>query len=261
MFEVNANRLVGELAAELPGAAQVLQRANIDFCCGGKLTLERACAARNLDPNKILAELEAAAAQIAQAPGAHWNSQPVEALISHIVEKHHAYVRRETPTLQAWLDKVVNVHGANHPELTRVRHSFTAMASEMAQHMAKEELLLFPAIHRLAAPNPPNSDTSQAIAAPVAQMMREHDNTGNDLEQIRQLSGDYTPPPDACATYRALYQGLAAFDLDMREHVHLENNVLFPRALALGHVDPNNANDVSPASPHATPTAATPVHG
>ena len=246
MIEVNASRLVGELAAELPGAAQVFQRANIDFCCGGKLSLEKASVARGLDPNKVLAELEASASSTARAdaPGSRWNQLPVQALISHIVEKHHAYVRRETPTLLAWLDKVVRVHGANHPELARVRHSFTAMASEMAQHMAKEELLLFPAIVKLASPNPPAAETSQAIAAPVAQMIREHDHTGNDLEQIRQASGDYTPPPDGCATYRALYQGLAAFESDMREHVHLENNVLFPRALALGQVDP-----------HATTTA------
>lgn len=236
MITVNSTRSVGELAAEVPGAAQIFQRANIDFCCGGKQSLEQACTAQGLDAQQLLSELEAAAAKVAGTPeaGGTWVNQPVDALIQHIVTTHHAFVRRETPTLQAWLDKVVRVHGERHPELTRVRHSFASMAADMAQHMAKEELLLFPAIARLAGPNPPAPEAAQAIAAPVKQMIREHDNTGHDLAEIREATGDYTPPPDGCATYRALYEGLAAFELDMRQHVHLENNILFPRAMALG---------------------------
>lgn len=231
---IDQSSVVAALVTEVPGAAQVFQRFGIDFCCGGKRTLGAACQAKGLDLAKLMAELELGATRSDQTTDAHWQTEPVAALIAHIVTRHHAYVRQQTQALLTWLDKVVQVHGERHPELARVRHSFSGMASEMAQHMAKEELLLFPAIVKMASPEPPAAQTARAISEPIQAMMREHDHTGRDLAEVRKASGDFTPPPDACATYRALYQGLAAFEDDMRQHVHLENNILFPRALALG---------------------------
>lgn len=238
---INASRKVGELATEVPGAAQVFQRAGIDFCCGGEKTLDAACAAHGVDAATVVAELALRAGNVAESSDAHWREEPVQDLITHIVKQHHAYVRRESPTLQAWLDKVVQVHGGRHPELAQIRQSFIGVIAELSQHMAKEELLLFPAIARLASPNPPDAQTAAAISAPVQQMIREHDHTGNDLAEMRQASGGYRVPADGCATYRVLFEGLAAFEADMHRHVHLENNILFPRAMAMGGHAPQAA--------------------
>ncbi|HWG37511.1 MAG TPA: iron-sulfur cluster repair di-iron protein [Terriglobales bacterium] len=232
---LSASRSLGELAVEVPGAAGVFERVGLDFCCGGKQTLHAACANKGLDEQEVLAALEFG--QTLPAPSdQHWQSQPLAEIIQHIIGSHHAYVRRELPNLERWLDKVVAAHGERHAELLEIRHCFQAMASELAQHMAKEELILFPAINRLAEPRAdarPAAQCFTTIAQPVAMMVAEHEHSGRDLAEMRRASADYTPPPDACATFRALYRGLEAFERDLHQHVHLENNMLFPRALEL----------------------------
>lgn len=226
---------VAELALHVPGAARVFERTGIDFCCGGQASLAAACAAKGLDTGEILAALRFTQT-LPEITDARWQGEPLEALIRHIVERHHTYVRTSVPQIEKWLEKVVDVHGGRHPELLAVRHTFQAMAGEMAQHMAKEELILFPAIRRLAAPEKPEragAKCFETLAHPVRMMLAEHEHTGHDLAEMRKAAGDYIPPPDACGTYRALYQALAEFESDMHRHVHLENNVLFPRALEL----------------------------
>jgi len=232
---ISENRSLGELALEVPGAAGVFERLGLDFCCGGKQSLHAACASKGLDEREVLDALEFGRT-LPKPADQHWQTEPLAALIQHIVRVHHAYVRRELPSLERWLDKVVAAHGQRHAELLDLRHSFAAMAAELSQHMAKEELILFPAIQRLAAPRPgerPAAQGFETLAQPVARMLAEHEHSGRDLAEMRRVSGDFTPPPDACATFRALYRGLESFDRDLRQHVHLENNVLFPRALEL----------------------------
>ncbi|HUX66678.1 MAG TPA: iron-sulfur cluster repair di-iron protein [Terriglobales bacterium] len=229
---LDPTRTVGELAAALPGAARVFESLGIDFCCGGQGSLEAACASRGLAVREVLAALERSRT-LPEPSGTDWPSEPLPALMGHIVERHHQYIRSEVPHIQQWLDKAVAAHGERHPELLRIRHHFEAMAIEMSQHLAKEELILFPAIARLAGAVAPGATCFASLEQPVRMMMLEHDHAGNDLAQIRQASGDFAPPPDACNTYRALYRALHEFDTDLRQHVHLENNILFPRALQL----------------------------
>ncbi|MGH9415489.1 MAG: iron-sulfur cluster repair di-iron protein [Terriglobales bacterium] len=234
---IAAETRVGEIAVALPGAARVFEHYGIDFCCGGKKTLRQACLESHLDAATLLNELEQAASESSEPSDAHWREQPPRELIDYIVERHHQYVRSEVPRIERWLDKCVAAHGERHQELLTIRHAFEAMATEMAQHMAKEELILFPAIHRLAEPPSPNARPSAtcfpSISHPIQMMLLEHEHSGRDLETMRSASGDFTPPPDACATYRALYEALQDFDRNLRRHVHLENNILFPRAIAL----------------------------
>ncbi|MGH9467606.1 MAG: iron-sulfur cluster repair di-iron protein [Terriglobales bacterium] len=231
MPTLQVTQSVGDIAVQTPGATRVFDKMGIDFCCGGRKTLAQACQEKGLEVKTVLQALEEQSRKpaVAAAPDPHWEKEPLQKLMTHIVARHHQYVRGEVPRIEQSLEKTITAHGARHPELQQVRHTFAAMASEMAQHMAKEELILFPAIAR--------AETGQggaSLSAPVNMMMLEHDHSGRDLAAIRQASGDYTPPPDACATYRALYQALEAFEADLRQHVHLENNILFPRALGLG---------------------------
>ncbi|MGH9392612.1 MAG: iron-sulfur cluster repair di-iron protein [Terriglobales bacterium] len=232
---LSPSRSLGELATEIPGAAGVFERVGLDFCCGGKQTLRQACASKGLDELEVLDALDFSQA-LPAATDAHWRTEPLQALMKYIVEQHHAYVRRELPSLERWLEKTIAAHGQRRPELLTLRHSFEAMSSELSQHMAKEELILFPAISRLASPDAgtrPAAQCFQTLAQPVAMMLAEHEHSGRDLAEMRSATGDYVPPPDACATFRALYHGLEAFERDLRQHVHLENNILFPRALEL----------------------------
>lgn len=236
-FMVDGTTCVGDLAVQIPGAARVLEKNGIDFCCTGRRSLRAACEANGLDLGAVLAALEQGL-DSPQATSAAWQTVPLSALIAHIVTAHHQFVRTETPPIQRWLDKVVAAHGERHPEVIRIRHSFAAMSSELSQHMAKEELILFPAIARLEGGAPSPGDRAGiagcgSLAQPVRMMMIEHDHSGRDLADIREASGDYTPPPDACATFRALYHGLQEFESNLRQHINLENNILFPRSLAL----------------------------
>lgn len=237
-YPVHAESPVGELAAHVPGSARVFDRLGLDFCCGGGQTLSAACAEHGLAVDGVMRELEAEAAAHAGTvtDAARWNQAPLGALCDYIVTRHHQYIRSEVPRIERWLEKCVAAHGARHPELARMRETFAEMTAELSQHMAKEELVLFPAIRRLSEPQRRAADIATPtlrLDQPVRTMLLEHEHAGRDLAELRQESAGYTPPPDACATFRALYQALEIFETDMRDHVHLENNILFPRALDL----------------------------
>jgi regulator of cell morphogenesis and NO signaling len=235
---IDIQRTVGEIALERPQAAAVFEKLGIDYCCGGGKPLASACEAAGVNVVQVTHLLEKAVA--ADKPGintGNWTEQSLASLISHIVEKHHAYCREEGAPLQPLLDKVVSKHGEHHPELTQVQDLFTSLRTELGMHMMKEEQVLFPyimaiedaAIRKSISPRAPFG----TVQNPVRMMVQEHDNAGQLLKQIRSVTRNFVVPEDACASFKTLYQGLEAFEADLHQHIHLENNLLFPRAIAL----------------------------
>ena len=237
-MSVTIEKTVRELALEEPGAAGVFERLGIDYCCGGKQTLEQACHAAGLPVGKVLDALAEASRSEAVTPrDTPWQTEPLADLTSHIKNTHHNYTRQAIARLDPLFDKVCSVHGERHAELFELRETFRGLAQELATHLMKEEMVLFPYIARMEesviqkAPILPPPFGS--VRNPVAMMEREHDSAGHALRALRASSNDYTTPPDACVSYQTLYKALAEFEADLHQHIHLENNILFPRAIAL----------------------------
>jgi regulator of cell morphogenesis and NO signaling len=216
--------------------ASVFEKHSIDFCCNGNKPLDAACAEKGLDPEQVLREIEA------MKSGADDNNQgfaqlSLDALIDHIVTTHHAYVRLAIPALLIHTAKVASVHGQNHPELLTIAEKFKAVADELTNHMMKEERILFPYIKSLAnaqkngtsLPTPPFG----SVVNPIRMMEAEHQSAGDALYYIREASNGYTVPADGCTTFKVTYQELEQFEMDLHQHVHLENNILFPKAIEL----------------------------
>ena len=231
----NENKTVKELAVQIPGAARVFEQVGIDYCCGGDVPLSAACGRAGLNLEDVLSSLARAEQEPAHAED--WSHAPLAALAGHIVEKHHAFTKAESSRLEALFAKVSDKHATVHPELMTMKSIFAEMANELRMHMMKEENILFPylAVMEKAVSEkrvvPPAMFGS--VANPVRTMMKEHDDAGEALRALREASHGYTPPEDACGSYRELYRSLAAFEADLHTHVHLENNILFPRALDL----------------------------
>lgn len=227
---------VREIALENPATIRVFEKFGIDYCCGGRRPLDEACAQKNVAVEIVIAELERAQAAPAEAHE-DWQAQPLSALITHIVTTHHVYVRRELQRLHELAGKVVNRHGDTRPELPAIQARLYDLSEELTQHCAKEEIVLFPYVNNLeraiAQQTVPPIGCFGTIASPIAVMMQEHDSAGGLLSEIRELSGDFQPPVGACPTYHAFYTGLKEFEQDLHQHIHLENNVLFPRAMAM----------------------------
>jgi regulator of cell morphogenesis and NO signaling len=227
---------LADLAATSLSAVGILEQHGLDYCCGGKQPFEEACLAKGIKPQNILREIEDAKA--AKAAGRDWQTAPLDELVKHIVGTHHEYLKLDLPVLGNRLDKVVAVHGARDPEvLPRMAAIFGALRAEMELHMHKEEAILFPFIEqygraevqgRAVPPVPFGS-----IANPIAMMELEHESAGHGLGEIRALTNDFELPHYACSTVRALYEGLQVLEADLHVHIHLENNILFPRAIAL----------------------------
>lgn len=229
------DRTLGEIVSEDARAAVVLERFGLDYCCGGHRTLAEATAGSDLPLAPIVDALSALGAPEPDDRDQRWSD--LDALTRHIRERHHAYVREMLPAIDGWLAKLVARHGARHSELADVWRVFGELSHDLMAHMAKEETLLFPAIDELAAARragtrPPASPFA-TVLHPVRAMEDEHRDAGDRLSQLRALTHNYTPPPDACTTYRLCYGELQRFQADLIEHVHLENHVLFPRALEL----------------------------
>jgi regulator of cell morphogenesis and NO signaling len=230
-------KTVREIALENPSSIRVFESLGIDYCCGGKRPLSDACSHANVDTDRVL-ELLATAKLDTQAPDAGgWKARPLVELMAHIVAKHHGYVRQETPRIHGLLTKVVAKHGPTHPEIVQIDDLFSAIAQELSTHMLKEEQVLFPYVERmeaaLAAGQPVPMAFFGTVTRPIANMVAEHDDAGAVLSRIRALSNGYTAPAGACPTFVGLYQGLAEFERDLHHHVHLENNILFPRAVEM----------------------------
>jgi len=226
---------VRDIALENPASIRVFEKFGIDYCCGGRKPLVEACAERALDPTAVLAAIESADAK--PAPTQDWNTASLESLCTHIVAAHHEYVRRETPRLWQLAQKVVSRHGDTRPELPRIQRLVKNLGEDLAAHLGREESVLFPYVinleRNLANCGPRSLGCFGTVKNPIHVMMAEHDAAGAVLAEIRQLSQDYTPPEGACPSYRGFYQALSEFESDLHQHIHLENNVLFPRAIEM----------------------------
>ena len=236
-MNLEPNRTVRELALAIPGATRLFEKVGIDYCCGGQQLLADACAKAGVTVEDMMSSLESA--NTSHAPGEEPNflTATLAELIDHIVDTHHVFTKAEIGRLRALLSKVCDVHGQNHPELARLRGFFDMLSSELEPHMMKEERILFPFVvgMEVAVRNdrpvwPPPFGT---VANPVRMMMMEHDNAGELLKEMRQLTSNYTAPPDACISFQTLYQALDALEKDLHQHIHLENNILFPRAVEM----------------------------
>lgn len=223
---------VGMLVAEQPLRAAVFDRFGIDFCCGGKQTLEEACLRGAIDENKVLSCLKENDAQAGMDTNTiTWLNATLTQLADHIQQTHHAYLKTELPRLQEMADKVARVHGEKEPRLLKVASIFAAMSEEIGQHIMKEDMVLFPFIRRLdEAKNLPSAPFG-TVANPVRCMESEHNDAGEALTQLRDLTDNYMPPEHACTSWRALLGGLEHLDRDLRTHIHKENTILFPRAI------------------------------
>jgi regulator of cell morphogenesis and NO signaling len=229
---MSVDRTVGELVVERPARAVVLERLGIDYCCGGKSPLRAACERRGLDPDAVLRELDVVEADEAEE-AANWSREAISALIEHIVGVHHRYLWEELPRLAHLTAKVVRAHGERHPELATLKHVFDSLRAELQAHMVKEEQVLFPICRELENSRILPAFHCGSVSNPIRMMTWEHEDAGRALETIRELTNEFTPPLDACNTYRVLLDSLAGLERDMHRHVHEENNILFPRVLAM----------------------------
>lgn len=237
-MSVLAEKTVREVALENPSATRVFEKLGIDYCCGGNKPLHEVCDAAGLSVSEVQLLLEEARKQNAANPGdTDWTSAPLANVAAHIINTHHKYTREEIQRLEPLLNKVCGVHGQRHPELLHIQTDFEDLAQEMRMHMMKEEGVLFPYIIKMeqavleksAVPRPPFG----SLQNPISMMEHEHESSGHGLQAIREASNNFTPPPDACVSYQTLYRTLKEFEADMHQHIALENNILFPRALAM----------------------------
>lgn len=233
MSPIHVRDTVGELVARHPALSRTFEAIGVDYCCGGKKTLEEACRSKGLDPRELAAELESVAAANEGGPIVDAAAMGLSELADHIQHTHHAYLREALPRLDMLTERVVAAHGAEDPRLREVRSILLEFANEMSSHMMKEELVLFPWVRRLDARDAPPYPHCGSIANPIQRMEQEHHDAGAALARLRELTDGHTPPTWACNTYRAMLDALEHLERDMFQHVHKEDNVLFPRAARL----------------------------
>lgn len=232
---------VGDIALLLPEAVDVFERHGVDFCCGGSRTLAEACALAKASLDVVLADLVAAVSRGVEAPQDATAPLPADlsatALIDHIVATHHAFVKAELPRLPVLAARAAAAHAARHPEFARIDRLVSELRAELEPHLQKEEVVLFPYVTALDAfvnrGGELPASCFRSVRDPIRAMEYEHDVAGELLADLRSVARGYVPPEAACATTRSLFAGLEAFERDLHRHVHLENNALFPRALAL----------------------------
>lgn len=221
-MSINLETTVGEIATKHPLATRVFARHNIDFCCGGGSTLGEMCKQNDLDSDAILTEIQKEIESPANT-GTQWDQEPLADLIDHLLVTYHRPLDEELPRLEYMVRKVFDVHGDKDPEMfAELKQVYLDLKSELDAHMQKEEQILFPMIKR---------GQGGMANGPISVMLMEHDSAGSALKRIRELTNNYQVPAEACNTWRALWHGLEAFEKDLHQHIHLENNILFPRAL------------------------------
>jgi len=235
-METISNNTIGSLVAANFKAASVFQKFGIDFCCKGNMTISEACAGQNLDKEKV--EQEVLSVLASNEKGAiDYNSWPIELLADYIEKTHHRYVTEKIPELNIFLKKLCTVHGERHPELLNIYEHFLDSAEELTIHMIKEENILFPYIRSMVKAENSQSEIDKppfmTVQNPIAMMMKEHDTEGGRFREISKLSNGYTPPADACTTYKVAFAMLKEYEEDLHTHIHLENNILFPKAVSL----------------------------
>ncbi|WP_417557493.1 iron-sulfur cluster repair di-iron protein [Mesoflavibacter zeaxanthinifaciens] len=230
------NKEIGQYVADDFRTAAIFSKYKIDFCCNGNRTVAEACKKKDINEAKIIEELNnVLKAKTTQS--IDYNSWPLDLLVEYIEKKHHRYVEEKIPVLLQFLNKLCRVHGTRHPELFKINELFTASAGELASHMKKEELILFPFVKRMVNAKLKNeaiqSPQFGTVENPIAMMKEEHDNEGQRFRDIAELTDNYNPPADACNTYKVTFAMLEEFEKDLHLHIHLENNILFPKAIAL----------------------------
>jgi regulator of cell morphogenesis and NO signaling len=237
-MQINATKTIRELALEIPGATRVFEKAGIDYCCGGGTTFQEACATAGVSTDDVARSLEQAGESgTPVADATRWQTQPLSKLAAHIVGKHHVFTRDELARLDALLSKVCSVHGQNHPELLRIQSLFLDLNRDLIPHMQKEEMVLFPYIEQMEASSidgmPAPVSFFGTVKNPIRMMKLEHEAAGEILKQIRHFSSGFSVPEDGCISYETLYKALDSLEQDLHQHIHLENNILFPRAVTL----------------------------
>jgi len=235
-METIGNNTIGSLVAANFKAASVFQKFGIDFCCKGNRTISEACASQNLDEGKVEQEILLVLASKEKSV-IDYNSWPIDLLADYIEKTHHRYVAEKIPELNIYLNKLCKVHGERHPELLSIYKHFLASAEELTNHMKKEEKILFPFIHSMVKAENSQQEIDQptftTVKNPIAMMMKEHDTEGGRFREISKLSNEYIAPADGCNTYKVAFAMLKEFEEDLHTHIHLENNILFPKAIIL----------------------------
>ncbi len=227
----DTSKTVREYAVEIPQSVRVFEKLGIDYCCGGGKSLSEACAQIKVPVEQVLSSLSAIVTPDL-ASGSDWKQASLSDLVDHIVTKHHAYVKQELPRLDLLLNKVAGKHAEKRPELKRVQVIFGTVRDELNSHLLKEEQILFPYIKQLEL-NGQRRAMFGSVRNPIHMMEIEHDSAGEALRELRQITNQFTAPEEGCFSYKTLYQGLAEFEADLHQHIHLENNILFPRAIEL----------------------------
>ncbi|MDT0678468.1 iron-sulfur cluster repair di-iron protein [Autumnicola musiva] len=234
-MELLKDRTVASLVTENIKTAHVFKKYGIDFCCGGGITVEKACEKVNINFEDL--ERDLLNVEHTNSRATNYNSWELDFLIDHIINVHHAYVEENIPLLIQYAARVNKVHGHHYTELGEIQQLFSLVATELSGHLRKEELILFPFIKQLVKAKREGNPLPQAhfgtVDNPIKMMEAEHEEAGEILRKIAILSNNYTPPEGACNTYRAFYAKLEEFEQDLHQHVHLENNILFPKALHL----------------------------
>ncbi|HKP46227.1 MAG TPA: iron-sulfur cluster repair di-iron protein [Pyrinomonadaceae bacterium] len=248
---INTTMTVRDVVVEFPEATRVFERLKIDYCCGGNRRLADACSVTGLAVETVIEMVKAAGAK--NEATVDFQKLGLPKLIAHILDTHHVFTREEMARLDALLQKVIGAHGENHPELNRLSALFATLSDDLKPHMLKEEQILFPYIISLAEAQERGRRAPFApfvtVNNPVRMMMREHDTAGELLRELRTVTSNYTTPGDACISYRTLYEAMEGFERDLHQHIHLENNILFPRAIELEQIVCNNqANQSLPGS-------------
>ncbi len=235
-MEALAKNKMGDIVAQDFRTAAVFSKYGLDFCCGGQRSVEDAAAKKGVALEPLVTELE----DVLNAKGGEnidFSAWPSDLLVSYIVKTHHRYVREKTPVLLAYLNKVARVHGERHPELIEVNRLFEECALDLGHHLEKEERILFPFIEALEESKShqerPETPTFGTVKNPISMMVHEHEAEGDRFERIKELTNNYTVPDDACSTYRVSFDMLREFEQDLHKHIHLENNILFPKSIKL----------------------------
>lgn len=221
---------LADIVTAQPGLARELETRGLDYCCGGAATLTDACRVNGLDVDAVLADLAAAETDESMPS---WAAMDVAGLVDHLESTHHQYLWAELPRLSMLADKVVSVHAERHPELVDIAACVATLRADLEPHLTKEERVLFPMIRQLAEADTPPTFGCGSLSNPISVMLAEHDTVGELLTELRELTNAYRTPADGCASYAALFTGLAELEADTHLHVHKENNVLFPAVLAL----------------------------
>ena len=235
-MNITEKSIIGEIVAENYRFANVFKQAGIDFCCQGNRTISDACESKGIESESLVKELENISQSAQSTQEIDYQSWPLDLLADYIEKKHHRYVVEKSAEILPYLNKIVSVHGSRHPELYDVQKQFKESVGELTSHMKKEEMILFPFVRKMMQTNP---STTPAVAGfgtvqnPIAVMMQEHEVEGDRFRKIAELTNNYTPPVDACNTYIVTFALLKEFEEELHLHIHLENNILFPKAVEL----------------------------